>query len=79
MKLSDFILLPVEKKKTASLHDGILIAKRKDQNYFIFLFQLDSFYIEMYCNLRTKEVEVYRAFENTSALNPYLELIKINY
>jgi hypothetical protein len=77
MRLSDFILLEEEKKKLVVLHDGVLIAKRSNSLHMMFLFQLDTFYVETYCNLQNKAIEEYRVFDNTRSLTPYLELIPI--
>jgi hypothetical protein len=78
MRLSDFILLHKEEKKMILLHRSTLIAKRSDGINIIFLFQLGSFYVEMSCNIMDKKVEEYRAFKNTSLLEPYLETIRIS-
>ena len=77
MRLSDFILLKEEEKKLVVLHEGVLVAKRSDYHYMVFLFQLESFYVETYCNVQNKAVEEYRAFGNTKSLTPYLESIPI--
>lgn len=78
MKLSDFILLHSDKKKLAVLHEGILVAKRKDKASFVFLFQLNDFYVEMRCSLEDKAVKEYRLFNTTAQLNPYLEAITLD-
>ena len=78
MKLSDFILLNVEEKKLTVLHEGILVAKRKFDNSTVFLFQLESYYVETYCNNANKAVEEFLIFHNTMLLHPYLETIPIN-
>ena len=78
MKLSDFILLTEEEKKMLLLHKGVLVAKRRDCNYIVFLFQLDAFYVEMYGRPEDKVVQEYRAFEGTWMLHPYLESIPID-
>jgi hypothetical protein len=77
MKLSDFILLDEMEKKQTVLHEGVLVAKRNKLNYLVFLFQLQSYYVEAYCNIENKAIEEYRAFDNMEPLNPYLELIHI--
>ena len=77
MMLSDFILLTVEEKKLVILHEGILIAKRKDDDCIVFLFQLDNYYVETFCNRSNKEIEEFRISANTGLLNPYLETISI--
>ena len=78
MRLSDFILLNEAEKKFIVLHEGVLIAKRNEINCMIFLFQLDTYYVEAYCNPVNKAIETYVAFGNTSCLTPYLESIKID-
>ena len=78
MKLSDFILLHPDQKKLTVLHDGILIAKRKKDPCLVFLFQLDNFYVEMFCNLDNRTVQEYRSFGHTAALSPYLEEITLD-
>jgi hypothetical protein len=78
MKLSDFIILNEEEKKLTVLHEGVLIAKRNYFNYMVFLFQLDSYYVETYCSIENKAIEEFRIFDNTKPLNPYLEAIPID-
>ena len=78
MKLSDFIMLHPEEKKLVVLHKGVLIGKRKEPELIIFLFQLDKFYVETFCNTKTKDVSGYRVFAQTKLLQPYLESITID-
>jgi hypothetical protein len=78
MKLSDFILLSDSEKKLVVLHEGVLIAKRKQVSSMIFLFQLGSYYVETLCNPADKSIEEYRAFHGTRPLVPYLEDIAID-
>lgn len=78
MKLSDFILLGEQEKKLTVLHEGILIGKRSKCDYLVFLFQMDRYYVETYCNMKNKSIEEYRVFDNTTLLKPYLEAIPID-
>ncbi len=78
MRLSEFITSGEEEKKQAVLHTGVLVAKRKINDGLVFLFQIDDYYVETYCNLRQKQVLEYRAFRNLHALDPYLSEIKID-
>jgi hypothetical protein len=78
MRLSDFILLSKDQKREVLLNQGILIAKRMNLESHIFLFQLDLFYVEIYCNLQTKDVTEYRSFEKTTLLTPYFDGIPID-
>lgn len=77
MKLSDFILLNEEHKKKTVLHEGVLIAKRNMENSLVFLFQMDSYYVESYCNKESKSIDEFRVFNNITPLHPYLDLISI--
>ena len=78
MRLSDFILLGEEEKKVVVLHEGILIGKRVKNDYLMFLFQMDSYYVETYCNMKSKAIVEYSVFDNTKLLKPYLEAISID-
>jgi hypothetical protein len=78
MRLSDFVLLSEENKKSTLLHEGMLVAKRKQSGNLIFLFQVDAFYVELYGNMATKRVDEYKAFYNTEALHPYLDSIPLD-
>lgn len=78
MKLSEFILLSEDQKKQSVLHKGVLVAKRSRGDCLIFLFQLDSYYVETYCNRGNGSIEEYRAFRNLSLLAPYLEEIPLD-
>ena len=77
MKLSDFILLNEGEKKSVVLHQGILVGKRRSRETQIFLFQLNSYYVETFCNVSSKAVEEYRIFDGTECLSPYLETISL--
>ena len=77
MKLSDFILLDEEKKTSTVLHQGILVGKRQLRQCMIFLFQLEGYYVETWCNYENKAIEEFRVFDNTQLLQPYLETISL--
>jgi hypothetical protein len=78
MKLSEFILLNVEEKKSTVLHQGILIAKRSQVDYLVFLFQLDNYYVEAFCHEGNKAIDEFRVSDNTEFLSPYLDSIRID-
>ena len=78
MELSDFIMLHAEQKKLVVLHKGVLIGKRKEADLIVFLFYLDKFYVETFCNTKTKVVSEYRVFAQTKLLQTYLESIAID-
>lgn len=78
MKLSDFILLNEEEKKRAVLHQGVLIAKRKNTASVVFLFHVQNFYVEARFNAEDRSVEEFRMFDHTLLLQPYLDDIRID-
>ena len=78
MRLSEFILLNENEKKSTVLHQGVLIAKRSSFDSMVFLFQLGSYYVEAYCNPANKAIEEYRMFDNIDILQPYLEAIPLD-
>ncbi|HEX6913950.1 MAG TPA: hypothetical protein VF145_01830 [Chitinophagaceae bacterium] len=77
MKLSEFILLDEPTVKSTLLHRGVLIGKRKSLDCLVFLFQMDDYYVETFCNVSDKSLCEYRAFKELNALGPYLESIEI--
>lgn len=78
MNLSDFILLDIDQKQVTVLHEGVLVAKRTNHEYLVFLFQMHSFYVEMFCSLESREVDEIRILNETRHLAPYLESISID-
>lgn len=79
MKLSEFILLSAQEKKETVLHQGVLIAKRIACGNLVFLFQLENYYVETFCNRESREIGEYRAFSGVHALSPYLDSITIDH
>ncbi len=79
MKLSEFILAEEAEMKAAVLHKGVLVAKRNIQDRLVFLFQMDDYYVETYCDVRKKSICEYRAFQNINTLDPYLDNITIDH
>jgi hypothetical protein len=77
MTLTDFILLDEAQKQKALLHEGVLIGKRSDESYFMFLFQLPGYYVEAICNREAKKPEEYRLFQDMHLLQPYLDQISL--
>jgi hypothetical protein len=79
MKLSEFIALPEDHKRSIVMTEGVAIAKRQLDDQLVFLFQLQEYYVETFCCCRSKEILEYRVFQNTKQLAPYLEAIEIDH
>ncbi len=78
MRLSEFILLSEDEKRSTVFHEGVCLAQRTSFDSLVFLFQLGSYYVEAYCNPENKAIEEYIMFDNTDVLKPYLEAIPID-
>jgi hypothetical protein len=78
MKLSEFMLLNEDDKKNAVMNHAVALAQRTSQNVIIFLFQLEYYYIEAYCNKATRAIEEYRVLPDTNAIEHYLAGIQID-
>jgi hypothetical protein len=78
MKLSEFILLNEEDKKCAVMNNAVALAQRTYPDVIIFLFQLNYYYVEAYCNKATRAIEEYRIFPNANSIDHYLEAIQID-
>jgi len=77
MKLTDFNLLDEIKQAEALLNYGVLVAERMYKNFTIFLYQVNQFYVEVYYHNTFSIIQGFRGFENTNALEPYLDEIDI--
>ena len=78
MTIADFTLLHEIKQAQTLVERGVFVAERLYKNFSIFLYQVDSFYVEIYHNLRYNAMQGMRSFEDDEALEPYLEEIDIS-
>lgn len=79
MKLSEFIALPEDHKRSFVLTEGVAIAKRHFNGQMVFLYHLPEFYVETYCCHKGKEIEEYRILLDIKYLTPYLNAIRIDH
>lgn len=77
MKISDFIVLNDKEKKDILLHQGVLVGKRRTNKNIVFLFHLHNYYIELLCNLRSRQAEEVCVLTSENLLSPYLEAISL--
>lgn len=78
MTVIDFTYLDETKQIEALLSRGTFLTERLYKNFIIFLYQLDSFYVEVYHNLKFNVMQGIRSFEDDDALEPYLDSIDIS-
>ena len=78
MTVSEFIQLTTARQLEVLSENAAVVGKRCDMQGRYFLFQLDSFYIELKANLYDDSVIRMICFTDTSGLNKYLESIDIS-
>ncbi len=78
MKLSEFILLNEADKKCVIMNEAVALAQRTYRDTIIFLFQLENYYVEAYCNAADKSIEEYCVLPDTNAICHYLQAIPID-
>ncbi|MDN3583405.1 hypothetical protein [Mucilaginibacter flavus] len=63
--------------KTEAVLTGTYLAARSDEHYFIKLYNVENFYLEIFFDSRSQLIIHFRAFEHTLFVLPYLEDLKI--
>ena len=77
MKLKEFKYEIKERKKQLLFNNGIYLASRKELDYTICLYQIETFYVEAFFYDGLEEVGYMRAFSSINDLEPYLRKIKL--
>lgn len=78
MKLADFILLTEDERISVLWREANIIAERKERGYNVFLYQIYSFYIEVWHSCNVMDKYKLRSFNTTEELEPYLQKIDIS-
>jgi len=78
MTASQFTHLDEVTQAGILLARGTFLTERLYKNLTIFLYQLDSFYVEVYHNIRYNMMQGIRCFDDDETLLPYLESIDIS-
>lgn len=58
-------------------NNGVHVATRDDSVYQYLLYQVDSFYVEVWYHIELEVINRFLAFEHTDRLEPYLQQIDI--
>lgn len=77
MKMHDFQLLPEQDQIDILYQYGVYVGKRKEAFSVILLYQLESFYVEVFYRKYRSHVKRLHCFESTDLLDPYLEQIDV--
>ena len=79
MTLFDFQLLSRNEQVSMLYEEGVYIGKRKEGGLTILLYQVDSFYVEVYYRKYRKYIDRIRCSASTVMLDPYLEQINVEH
>jgi hypothetical protein len=79
LTLDQFKHLPNIEKGTIIFNDAEFIAERREGVLTILLYQLYSFYVEVYYQQDLNEIQRLRTFSNTELLEPYLDQLNIQF
>lgn len=76
MTISEFRSLPQEDQANAAWN-GVFLAGRTTRKYFMLLYDIDGFYVEVVYDKESNCIKKFRAFKSTLFLEPYLSQINI--
>lgn len=76
MRLSEFIVLTKEEKRSTVVNEGVPLAKKELSDEMIFLFRLPGFFVETHFSKQTKEIQEYLVFHHSPELTPSWKLIQ---
>ncbi len=77
MKVSEFKLLNENEQFDIIEQHGVFLAERESSFYNIRLYQVQSFYVELYCHTHFNVIVRSKIFSGTHSLTPYLNAIDI--
>ena len=78
MNLYDYMLLGPEEQADITWQHGAFIAVADRGFTKVLLYQLSSFYVEVYYNCELGKIEEFRSFDSTDQLAPYLAAIDVS-
>ena len=77
MTLSKFNKLKIDEQQKAVLINGVFLGERKDPPLRMMLYDMGSFYVEVFFLSRYNKVAWFNAFQSTKKLDPYLQEIDV--
>lgn len=78
MNLDEFALLTEDQRISILWREAKIIAQRKEDDYNVFLYQVYSFYIEVWYSCNLMNIYSLKSFSSTEELDPYLEQVDIS-
>lgn len=77
MTIFDFQLLQLSDQINMLHREGIYVGKRKSSEQTIVLYQLETFYVEIFYNRYRYFIHSISCSQSTAVLNPYLQQIDV--
>jgi hypothetical protein len=74
---SDNFTLLTDYQKTEAVLKGTFLAERLAGNFYVRLYNLHNFYVEVFFEGRQRLITKFRAFEHTLFVLPYLDDIQL--
>jgi hypothetical protein len=78
MTLAQFNKLKIEEQQKAVLINGVFLGERKDPPLRMMLYDMESFYVEIFFLSRYNKVAWFNGFQSTKKLEPYLQKIDVS-
>lgn len=78
MNFNNFNLLDRDQQSKLLWQDGVRIADMQNKKYQLSLYQLKSFYVEVWYHIKQNKIIRYRTFSDTDELLPYLNEMEIS-
>jgi len=75
--LNHFRLLPDKEQFDLLSQHGVYVGKRKEDEMTMVLYQLHTYYVEIFYKQYRKQVSHMRFFTSTDEIQPYLEQIDV--
>ena len=78
MHFIEFKFQPLSMQAYLICQHGIYLSERAEGDYFVALYALFDFYVEVYYRFKDSEVVIITSFHNTNLLEPYLKKISLS-
>jgi hypothetical protein len=78
MTLYKFNKLNIFNKVDTLINDSVLIDNRTEEHFRVLLYQIGSFYVEVFYDFEHNKIRKIKSFNTTSKLKPYLDKIDIS-
>ncbi|WP_121357362.1 hypothetical protein [Flavisolibacter nicotianae] len=78
MTFQQFVSLPKDMQRKVVKHCGVFLFGRTGVGVNVLLYQVESYYVEIYFNEKMSEAIDIRGFDDTRFLEPYLRMVDVS-